>query len=295
LIYWGVGNPAPVFNSAARSGDNLYSNSVVALRATTGELAWHFQFTPNDDHDFDSVQTPLLIDTTEKGITRKLLAVANRNAFFYVLNRENGQFLRAAPYAQQTWATGITPEGRPIRRNATAPTVRGTSLYPSVEGGTNWWASAYSPTTGLYYVPVVEQGGSYFSTGSQPDPLPGKFYLGGFWRPAKGAFYTAVRAIDPLTAAIRWEHRWPLRYDKSYPGGLLTTSGGIVFGSDLEELFALDSTTGKVLWSFRTGGKISGAPISFHVGGQQVIAVNAGQALLTFSLPDSESATSTNK
>src|SRR5262249_20564433 len=161
LIYWGTGNPAPDFNAAYRQGDNLYSNSVVALNATTGKLVWYFQFSPGDDHDWDSVQTPILIDANENGIKRKLLVVANRNGFFYVLDRQTGEFLRAEPFVQQTWASGMTPIGRPIKRPEARLSTRGTLIYPGMSGGTNAGKSAYSPLAGLYYVPAVERSGIF--------------------------------------------------------------------------------------------------------------------------------------
>src|SRR5262249_32903237 len=155
-----VGNAAPDYNPRMRPGDNLYSNSVVALEAATGKLKWHFQFTPNDDHDWDSTQTPALIDLKDG---QKLLAVANRNGFFYVLDRQTGHFVRGAPFARQTWASGLSETGRPLRLPNSDPTPQGVYLYPSVSGATNWWPSAYSPVAQLYYVNVLESGGLYFA------------------------------------------------------------------------------------------------------------------------------------
>src|SRR5437867_106110 len=288
LIYWGTGNPAPDFNAASRPGDNLYSNCVVALDAASGKLAWYFQFTPGDDHDWDSVQTPILINMNENGVIRKLLVVANRNSFFYVLDRQTGRFLRAAPFVEQTWALGLTPEGRPIKRPNSSPSLRGTRLSPSLRGGTLWWPSSYSPLTQLYYVPALERGGVFFSSETPPEPLVGQLYVGGAGEGIQGEHvYTAIRAIDPATAKVRWERPWSPRFADAEIGGLLSTKGGLVFGSDVSKFFALDAGTGALLWSFETGGKIIGAPVTFRAGGRQLVAIAAGQALLAFGLPES--------
>ena len=282
ILYWSTGNAAPDYNAALRPGDNLYSDSMLALDAASGRLLWHFQFSPGDDHDWDSNQTPALIDV---GQSEKLLAVANRNGFFYVLDRKTGKFIRGAPFAKQTWARALSPSGRPMRLPGTSPTVRGVFLYPGDNGATNWWPAAYSPATGLYYVDVLERGGLYFTTPSPPTPRAGEPFEGsGTGFRGEDARYTAVRAIDIRTAAVRWEHRnsgysdWPR-------GGLLATAGGLVFGSDTSRIFALDATTGAVLWSFDTGGQICAPPISYRVADRQYIAVAAGDVMLAFALP----------
>ncbi|HSH74139.1 MAG TPA: PQQ-binding-like beta-propeller repeat protein, partial [Longimicrobiales bacterium] len=152
LVYWGTGNPGPDWNGDVRLGDNLYSDAVVALDADTGELVWYFQFTPHDEHDWDSTQIPLLADTDFAGEERKLILWPNRNAFFYVIDRETGQFLLGQPYARQTWAERIDEDGRPIRIPGTFPTVEGTTVSPSIGGGSNWWSPSYSPRADLTYV-----------------------------------------------------------------------------------------------------------------------------------------------
>ncbi len=289
LVYWGTGNAAPDFYTADRGGDNLYSNSLLALDAATGRIVWHFQFSPGDDHDWDSIQTPALIDVLEGGVQKRLLAVANRNGFYYVLDRVTGKFVRGEPFVKQTWASGLTIDGRPIRLAGTSPTPNGVLLYPSTNGGTNWWLSAFSPATHLSYVDIQERGGMYFSTETAPSPTKGKPFVGSFGRDVDGDFhYAAVRAIDPMTASVRWEYRnsgysdWPR-------GGLLATTGGLVFGSDTSRVIALDASSGRLLWSFDTGGQICAAPVSFRVGDRQHIAIMAGQMLITFALPPSRS------
>jgi alcohol dehydrogenase (cytochrome c) len=287
LVYWGVGNAAPVYDASRRPGDNLYSNSLLALQASTGKLAWYFQFSPGDDHDWDSIQTPALIDVEDNGQRRKLLAVANRNGWFYVLDRQSGRFVRGAPYAKQTWAVRLSPTGRPIPASNSHPSPQGTYLYPSVLGATNWWPSAYSPAAGLYYVNVIEDAGLFFLDQRQPKPRHGHLYTGGAMRVDEHKPSSdLVRAIDPFTATVRWERQnstvtWAPR------GGLLATGGGLVFGSDGTKLYALDARTGKELWSFDTGGHVSAAPMTFRVAGKQVVCVVAGQDLITFGLTGS--------
>ncbi len=286
LLYWGVGNPAPDYNAALRPGDNLYSNSLVALDAATGKLAWHFQFTPGDDHDWDSVQTPALIELKRDGRSEKLLAVANRNGFFYVLDRKDGRFLRAAPFAQQTWVTGLTDSGRPTGTANSHPTLQGTYLYPSVTGATNWWPSAYSPAAQLYFVSVLERGGLFFSAEPPPDFKEGKLFTAGLARFRDGEpFADYVRAIDPVTASIRWERR-NVTAAQAPRGGLLATAGGLVFGSDGSVLYALDASTGAQLWSIDLGWQISAPPITFRMGAKQIVAVVAGHDLATFALTE---------
>jgi len=285
LIYWGTGNPAPDYNAAVRPGDNLYSNSVVALDAKTGALRWHFQYTPGDDHDWDSVQTPILVDVERDGVTHKLLEVANRNGFFYVLDRVTGRFERAGPYVKQTWAKGIDATGRPLRTGQSTPTPGGTFVYPSVTGATNFWPAAYSQASQLYYVMALERGGLFFASEAPPKANPGHLFTGGAGQFADGdERYTAIKAIDPATATVRWEHR-NLTYNDAPRGGLLATAGGLVFGSDTSNFIALDAGSGAVVWNFPTGGTISAAPVTFRDREQQVVAVIAGQVLIAFQLP----------
>ena len=159
LIYWGTGNPGPDWNPAQRPGDNLYSSSVVALHPDTGELAWHFQFTPNDPYDYDSVQVPVLVDyPAQGGGTLPLMFWANRNGFFYVLDRTTGRFINGQPYVFLNWAEGLDDAGRPVM----TPQPPGATTYPGVQGGTNWYSPSYSPSTRLFYLSAWEAYGSRF-------------------------------------------------------------------------------------------------------------------------------------
>ena len=156
LTYWGVGNPGPDWNGDNREGDNLYSNSVVALDADTGKLKWHFQFSPHDEFDYDAVQIPVLADAQWQGQPRKLMYFANRNGYFYVLDRVTGQFLSGKPFVEVNWASGLDPKtGRPIRIAGKAPSAPpGTLIFPGNQGGTNWYSPSFSPRTGLFYIPT---------------------------------------------------------------------------------------------------------------------------------------------
>jgi alcohol dehydrogenase (cytochrome c) len=273
LLYWGVGNPKPDYDIEARRGDNLYTNSVVALRGSTGELEWHFQFSPGDDHDWDSAQVPVLVDHVSAGESEKRMLWANRNGFYYVLDRLTGDFLRGTPFVHQTWNAGLDPTGRPIPLPDEPSSIAGTVVYPSNTGGTSWWPPTYDPERNLMIIPVLERGMIFF-----PSLLS--------WPQDTGApFYTAVRALDATSGERVWEHRRPLRNVDTRIGGLLSVEGGVVFGSDQTTFFALNTDTGEVLWSFETGGKIVAAPVTYTIDGTQQVSIAAGGDLLTFSLP----------
>lgn len=274
ILYWGVGNPKPDYLKAARKGDNLYSNSVVALRGATGKILWHFQFSPGDNHDWDSVQIPVLVDRVSEGETQKLLLWANRNGFFYMLDRISGKFLQATPFARQTWAERIDLNGRPVLKIEDSKTRDGVLTYPSNKGATNWWSPTYDSELGLMFVPTLETGMVFFP-GMETNTPP----------IAAGPIYTAVRAIDAFTGKQVWEYRHDTRYDDNTTGGLLSTKGGVVFGSDMGKFFALDSRTGKELWFVATGEKIEGTPVTYSLNGRQFVVISAGGNLVAFGLP----------
>jgi alcohol dehydrogenase (cytochrome c) len=287
VLYWGVGNPKPDYNVAERKGDNLYSNSVIALRGATGQLLWHFQFTPADDHDWDANQIPILVDRHLKEGVQKQLLWANRNGFYYVLNRENGKFLLAAPFAKQTWADGIDATGRPIPHLEPTLGRKGVLIYPGNIGATNWWSPTYDPASNLMIVPTIEQGMIYFPQDDKSEtPSSSVSYPSGAGR----SLYTSLRAIDATTGKIVWEKRNPSRIDDGATGSVLSTAAGLVFGSDQSTFFALKSKNGQALWSFETGGLISAAPVTFNIEGEQVVAVIAGKSLMVFGLPALENA-----
>jgi alcohol dehydrogenase (cytochrome c) len=280
LVYWGVGNPSPDWNGDVRPGDNLYTCSLVALDGDTGHLRWYFQFTPHDTHDWDSAHVPVLFDAKIDGRNRKLIANANRNAFYYVLDRVTGEFLAGRPYAKQTWARGLDLKGRPISASDSVPTEKGALVWPNLNGATVWFSPSYSPQTGLFYVAVREIGSVYFKRDTEYKA--GTFYPGGGEDelPADDA-WGEVRALDGKTGDLRWEFKL-----HSPPwAGVLSTAGGLVFsGSDEGNFYALDAGTGKPLWDFQTGGAVAANPISFTVDGHQRIAISADRVLYVFGL-----------
>ena len=196
LVYWGTGNPAPDWNGDVRLGDNLYASSVIALDADTGKLKWYFQFTPHDVHDWDAVQIPVLVDAEFRGRQRKLMYWGNRNAFFYVLDRETGEFLMATPFTRQTWAERIDEKGRPVRRPNTSPSREGAVVSPGPQGGTNWYSPSYSPVTKLFYLSVWDFA-SRFYTGEAP--LPAGCAL---LRQHHGASRPAGTRLDPGLGSV---------------------------------------------------------------------------------------------
>ena len=279
LLYWGTGNPGPDWNGDVRKGDNLYSCSLVALDVETGTLRWHFQFTPHDVHDWDANQIPVLVDAEINGRPRALVVAANRNGFYYALDRTNGEFLLGTPYAKQTWAKGLDAHGRPIVIPGTEPSEKGTLVYPSLQGSTNWASPAYSPATGMLYVPVREMGSYYFK--SDVEYRPGTYFTGGSEKALQEEAWGAVRALDAKTGQKVWDFRLPT----PTWAGVMATAGGLVFaGSNEGNFFALDARSGKPLWQFQTGGPVRSGPISFLVDGKQHVAVAGGHAVFVFAL-----------
>ena len=283
LIYWGVGNPGPDWNGATREGDNLYSDSVIAIDADTGAIEWHFQFTPHDVHDWDACQVPVLVDMVVGGRVQKLMLFANRNGFFYALDRETGRFLLAREYATQTWAQGIDDSGRPIRVPDMEPTPEGRFVYPEVNGASNWWSPSFSPDTGLFYTMAYDGGATFYS--ADVDYEPGKLFVGGGYSRDEpiDTYVSAVRAIDPLTGRRVWEHR----VQPKSMSGVMSTAGGLVFAGTVRGNFiALDAETGEDLWHKALGGEIIAAPITYRAAGRQQVTIAAGQAIFTFALDD---------
>jgi alcohol dehydrogenase (cytochrome c) len=272
VLYWGVGGPRPDFDPSSRKGDNLYSNSVIALRGTTGKLLWYFQSTPADTHDWDAVQVPMIADRSVDGREERRIVWANRNGFYYVLDRATGAFLRGVPFVRENWAKGLDAHGRPILA-PTSRSVQGQVVFPSARGGTNWWPPSYDPDLGLTFIPALEQGMTFFPTA---ETLPS----------SESSFYTAVRAVDAYSGKLVWEHRERERTGDSTVSGMLSTRGGLVFGAADGQFFALDARSGKTLWSAGIAGSTYAAPVTFSVGGQQYVSVVIGRSLLTFALPE---------
>jgi len=296
LTYWGIGNPGPDWNPAQRPGDNLYSDSVVALNADTGELEWYFQFTPNDDYDYDSVQIPVLVDLDTRVFSSgKLMLWGNRNGFFYVLDRTTGEFIRGNPFVRVNWASGLDESGRPIE----TPQPAGATTYPCVGGGTNWYSPSYSPDTELFYVSAWEGCGHVFRP-VEVEYLPGQRFLGGRptyanpgapglpslfrgpinnWTETEGT--GAVIAIDPRTGGERWR----FNMTDVTTSGILTTASNIVFTGGREGYFyALHAETGDLLWRTSLGGMIASGPITYAIDGKQYVTATSGNGLFVFGL-----------
>jgi alcohol dehydrogenase (cytochrome c) len=287
LVYWGVGNPAPAHHGGVRKGDNLFANSAIALDATSGKLRWHYQFTPADEHDWDAVQQPVLARIPWQGQPRDVVLWANRNGFFYALDRASGAFLSAKAFVKQTWASGFDENGRPIRIPESRPSRTGSLVWPWVGGGTNWWPPSYDSERRLLYVPSVDAAGIYFRDEAVRFQK-GQLFMGGVANNATNQpTIVAIKAIAAETGEVRWETRLPHGAADVHRvvGGVLSTGGGLVFAGYRDQFFAFDSDSGETLWQIRVGGHINAAPVSYAVDGHQFIAVMAGHALFTFSLP----------
>ena len=276
--FWTTGNPSPSNRGEGRAGDNLYSNSLLALDPDTGKLKWHFQFTKHDEHDYDATQVPVLVDDGD----RHLIMQANRNGFFYVIDRASGKLLSATPYGRVTWSNAKDANGVPIERKEASPTLTGVPVCPGAIGATNWMSPTYDPQTKLFYVSAREQC-DIFSTAPQPYEAGHAFY-GSAYFPNDDAqpFWGAVRAIDPTTSQIKWE----LKHLSPSWSGVLSTAGGLVFTGDAEGNFmALDAATGKILWHFQCGASVYASPMTYAIDGKQYVAIAAGSTLFAFGLP----------
>ena len=299
LTYWGVGNPGPDWNAAQRPGDNLYSDSVIALDADTGELRWYFQFTPNDGYDYDAVQVPVLADMEWQGEQRKLMFWANRNGYFYVLDRTDGEYLLGSPFVRVNWSSGLDENGRPIP----TPQPEGMPTWPGNQGGTNWYPPSWSPRTELFYFSAWEDYATIYEP-EESEYVPGRAFLGGGFdvlTPAPGApgvgigrtnpinnwtdevGHASLKALDPRTGEEVWEFE---QFDVS-DSGMLTTATDLLFTGGREGyIHALDAATGELLWKRNLGGQIVVAPITYMVDGVQYLSFISGHVLATFALRD---------
>lgn len=291
LVFWGIGNPWPDYDPDVRAGDNLYTDSAIALDPDTGTLKWHFQFTPNDRADFDSIQVPVLADIDWQGSKRKVILWANRNGFFYVLDRATGKFLHGTPFVKETWATGLDANGRPIRSASGEGTLAGNQVFPGIQGGTNWYSPSYSPKTGLLYVTAWQD---YSAVYLKQPSAAGAGFVGTMPRSplpnlARGPVNTwteevghgEVQAIDPQTG----EKKWVFKMNDVSDSGILTTASNLLFTGNREGYFqVLDDRTGKLLWRATVGGQLAAAPITYEVDGKQYVAMSGGHDLFVFGL-----------
>jgi alcohol dehydrogenase (cytochrome c) len=280
LVYWGIGNPAP-WNALLRKGDNLFTNSILAVRPKTGEVVWYYQMSPNDPFDHDNVTSIILADLTVNGKPAKVLLQAGRNGFYYVLDRRTGQLIAANPYVKVTWATGIDKEsGRPEWAETTKKAVTYSDeieTWPHISGGTNWYPSSFDPRSGLAYVNTTDYGMKY-----KPDPIdeirnlkPGESHRAVKITPIfnSDGMRGHLRAIDPMTG----QSKWSIPFKSPNWAGTLVTAGGLVFTGELTgEFIAVDSDTGNILWQFQTPSGIIGQPITWERDGKQYVTITSG-------------------
>ena len=284
-LYWPTGNPCADYDGAQRGGDNLYSDSILALDPKTGRLKWHFQYTPHDVWDWDAQQPPVLVDVEWKGRPRRVLLHANRNGFFYVLDRTDGTLLLATPFVKKlTWAREIGRDGRPVLVPEQAPIPEGRTVCPAVEGATNWFSTAFDPARGLYYVQALEKCTLY--TRAPGEWQAGKSYYKGTTRDvADEVPQKVLRAIDVRTGAIAWE--LPQAGSARSWGGVLATASGLVFfGEDGGAFMAVDAASGAPLWQFQANAAWHASPMTYVFDGRQYVAVAAGATILAFALMD---------
>jgi alcohol dehydrogenase (cytochrome c) len=282
-LYWTTSNPAPDFVGDTRPGDDLYTDCLLALNPDSGELKWYFQFTPHDLFDYDANETPVLFDVSENGTTRHLLAQANRNGFFYVLDRGNGKFLHATRFVEKlNWASGIDTSGRPVT-SGRIPTASGTEICPGIDGATNWHSPSYNPGTGLFYVVALESCNLYLS-GPKPFTKGQTYYNTGTKLVPDDHAQKILLALSATDGKVVW--RYPQVGQGESWGGTLATAGGLVFvADDSESLEAVDAATGRALWHFNTGQPMRASPMTYAVDGVQYVAIAAASEVFTFALP----------
>ena len=283
-LYWTTSNAAPDFVGDSRPGDDLYTACVLALDADTGKLKWYFQFTPHDVYDYDANETPVLVDTSDTRTVRHLLLEANRNGFFYVLDRTDGKFLRATPFVKKlNWATGLDASGRPIL-SGRIPTAKGTYICPGINGATNWFSPSYNPDTGLFYVMALESCNQFFAA-PREFARGETYYNTGTKLPRDDHPQKILLAISMKDGTIVW--RYPQVGEGNSWGGTLTTAGGVVFfGDDSESLEAADALTGRSLWHFNTGQRFKASPMTYAVDGMQYVSIASESDIFSFRLPD---------
>jgi alcohol dehydrogenase (cytochrome c) len=275
LVYWGTGNPTPVLQGSTRPGDDLYSCSIVALNPDTGKMAWAFQPSPHDTHDWDAVETPVLVDADFHGEPKKMLMQTSRNGYFFVLDRTNGKNLLTAPFGPVNWSLGIDKQGRPIPNPAKEPAPDGRLIAPDEGGMTNFRSPSFDTKNGLFIVDAHPSWSIYFAK-------PADGYYGwagadyGVW--GKGV----IEAIDYQTGKIRWSHE----LGPESGAGVLTTDSGLTFTGDGHGNFlALDSSDGKTLWHAGSGSHIASSPISYELDGRQFVLTSSGGVMFAWALP----------
>ncbi len=279
LIYEGTGNPNPVMAGQSRKGANLFTCSIVALNVDTGKMAWYFQTSPHDTHDWDAAQTPVLFDGVIDGKPRKLIAQANRNGYFFVLDRETGKYVVSRPYLETlNWSKGIDERGQPIPNPEKEPQVAGVLVSPPSGGATNWPPPSFDPETGLFYVNTSDQFSEFYLTDTDPHP---EGY--GATERFSGSFGHSLQAIDYRNGTTTWRHMWP----GGGGSGILTTAGKLLFtGDGASHLVALDPASGKIVWHTDVKGNVSNGPETYMLDDKQYLVVGIGQQLYAFAVAD---------
>lgn len=282
-LFWPTGNPWPDFYGGDRPGDNLYSDSLIAVDLETGELQWYFQFTPHDVWDWDAQEPPVLLELELDGKKRKVVVQANRNGFYYILDRKTGEFLHASPFVDKlTWAEGIDEDGRPILIPGMEPSFEGKEVCPTVRGAANWMSDSYNPDTGLLYVMTLEACDIYTASAKEPEPMIGFAGTGGERPPGAGGQFV-LRALRPDTGERVWEY--PLTGPTTAWAGTLSTAGGVIFfGDDDNHLAAVDARDGKHLWHYNLGQPVYASPVTFELDGKQYVTIVSQRDVFTFGL-----------
>jgi alcohol dehydrogenase (cytochrome c) len=278
-LYWGTGNPNPLYYGEDRKGTNLYTASIVALDAGTGQLKWTFQFSPHDTHDWDSTHVPVLADLTIGGQPHKVVMVANRNGFFYVFDRVSGKLLLGKPFSDTTWARELDATGHPIVLNDGSK-----GCLPDQWGSTNYMPPSFDPARRLFFVTVRETCAEYLPV--KEEIVPGRISNSGTVRRDAEHSYGVLRAIDPTTVERKWEFKYPT----PTMAGVMSTAAGVVFAGDNEGNFiAFDARSGKSVWSYSTGAPIWGAaPMTFMLDGRQHVVIGSGTTITAFALPETK-------
>jgi alcohol dehydrogenase (cytochrome c) len=278
LLYWGTGNPNPVLAGGTRPGDNLFTCSIVAIDPDTGKLRWYFQPSPHDVHDWDAVQTPVIVDADFHGKPRKLLLQASRNGYYFALDRTNGKPLLSVPYEEINWSAGVNKRGQPIGKVDKYPNPAGTLVAPGILGATNWMSPSFDSEEGLLLVNAHRSFSLYYDLGSRkPEGFAGQYSL--VWT------RSSLKAIDYETGKTRWQHDLGLGDDWA---GVLSTAGGLVFTADVHgNLLGLDAKSGTTLWHAYAGGLVQSAPITYELDGRQYVVFGAHNVLYAFALPES--------
>ena len=280
LVFWGTGNAGPDYNGDLREGDNLYTASIVAIDGDSGLLRWHYQFTPHDVWDWDSTQVPVLADVTIGGQPRKVVIFANRNGFFYVLDRATGKLIFGKPFIQTSWAKEIRADGRPVLLPGSLPSEKGTRVCPDQSGGTNWMSPSFDPALGLLFVTARDACGVFYNW--QDEYKPGEGFRGGAVSRIEEAQHASLRAIEVATG----ERRWEFPYTAQSWAGVLSTASGVVFAGSSGNFMAFDARSGKNLWHYQTGSALYAGAVTYMLDGRQYVLMPSGTTLTAFALPE---------